>query len=501
MKVVSAKEMSRIEALSFSKGFSDEEFMEKVGKNIAYECQAFLSKNTLIYLLLGKGNNAGDALVLGRFLLKMGFSVFAISFFDIACYSKLAKKNTANFLREGGSFQDFSSIDLKNKSIVFFDGIFGTGFQGKIDGDLKEKINIINGLKLPIFAIDIPSGLNATTGKVESVAINASHTFFLELPKIGFFINDGPKHTGKLYPISFGLPNEFIDEAHSDFEWLTESFIVHDLPPINRLAHKYQKGFVVGLSGSLEMPGAAYLSSYAALRAGSGIVKVFLPSHPLRESFSLRPEIIQEGYGDSFEEVLKLPFQTAGAGYIGPGLGTLEGTKKVVKHVLQSATIPLVIDADALNIISCDKTITIPPFSILTPHIGEMQRLLFGSKYEGLSLDFLGKCQEFAVKHQICLILKGMPTFIFFFDRKPLICTRGDPGMATAGSGDVLSGILASLLSQKLSLHKAAPLAVLLHCLAGEIAAEEKTSRSCIASDIIEAIPKAYKRLEDIKNY
>lgn len=501
MKVLTASEMSRIETLSFQKGAKDEEFMEVVGKKIAYLFPQFYDRSHPIILLCGKGNNAGDAYVAGRYLIEKGYKVIAWQLLDLKQASTLCQKNAHKFTLLEGVIEERPFLKAIDPKTVFLDGIFGTGFQGQIEGFLKDTIDHVNNLQRPVFSIDIPSGINGNTGFKANAAIKADYTFFLQLPKVGFFINDGPKFTGKLISISFGLDPAIIDEGRALFDFLEEDNVSKLLPHIERVRHKYERGYVIGLSGSKIMPGASILSSDSALRGGAGIVRLLLPKDAEGQAALLAPEIIRHYYTFDDLAVLKQFFKEASSVYVGPGIGISEVTQKLVKNLLIDLDTPLVLDADALNIISEDPSISIPKKAILTPHLGEMSRLLRVQKPECVDDQFLKSCQEFASLYDIILVLKGVPTFIFTKDDIPVVSDRGDPGMAAAGSGDVLTGLVAALLAQKLDPKHAAMLAVFLHSLAGEIAAAEKTSYSLMASDIIEAIPKAYKTLESIKNY
>lgn len=469
MKVITPKEMAALE------GEGGEAFMDIVGKKIANLIPQFVHTSQPIILICGKGNNAGDAFVVGTRLIERGYEVFAYSFFPEM--SPLCVKKHRQFLQTGGKHSFTQDFPIPPQSIII-DGIVGTGFQGAMEGPFAEVIKRVNASGRPIFAIDIPSGLNGETGKMATIAINATMTFFLGLPKTGFFLEDGPKATGKLIYIDFGLNTE---PAVPHFNYLTEEEVAPLLPPIVRTRHKYQKGFVIGLTGSENMPGAAYLSSLSALRGGAGLVKVLLPKGT---QANLAPEIIRHYYEKG--EDLRPLLEQASAVYIGPGLGKNFPLQPLL-------TFPAIIDADAI-----DAHYTYAPGSILTPHFGELARLLDREKQSKMLQDLLEACQAFVDQKKVILIVKGMPTWIFSPGEIPCISVRGDPGMATAGSGDVLTGVLAALLSQHVNPQETAMLGVMLHGIAGEIACAKETSYSTIASDIIEALPKSFRLLQDV---
>jgi NAD(P)H-hydrate epimerase len=494
MKVVSPKQMSRIESQAYRDGASEADFMEEAGSGVALVVHDYAERkdvDRMVILLCGKGNNAGDAYVSGIHLLHLDYEVFALQVAPLEECSPLCKRNHERFIEEGGrsveTLAEFPSTGL------IVDGLFGTGFRGDLKEPYLSVISLANESKLPIIAVDIPSGLNGETGEVEGEAIVAVETAFLGLPKTGFFFGQGWNHVGKLRYVDFGLGRDYIAEAEEELIMLTKDLVKPLLPPIKRNRHKYQAGYVVGLSGSPGMPGAALLSSTAALRGGAGMVKL------------IHPDGMQNELSVSPYELIKVPYQLdhdakplidlmnrASATFVGPGMGLTPSTRRLLHEVLPNLQKPCVIDADALTILS-EEEIALPKNSVLTPHLGEMVRLLKVETAPPLSKEFLETCYSFAMRKQVTLVLKGGPSFIFHPDYPMTVNSTGDPGMATAGSGDVLTGLIASLLSQGMMPYHAALTGVFLHGLAGEHAADEMTSRGVIASDIINRFPEAFK--------
>ncbi len=252
------------------------------------------------------------------------------------------------------------------------------------------------------------------------------------------------------------------------------------LPPINPSRHKYEAGYVIGVGGSLHMPGAAALASMAVLRSGAGIVRLFTdaPAH-------LAPEIIREEYSLSR---IQEEARRARAYFIGPGLGRDSTTEKRLKALLVAICLPSVLDGDALFFLAKNRSWKIPNNAILTPHQGEMEQLL--KKPPSLK-----NCQEYVTRQKTTLILKGAPTIIFHPAKKPIVGASGNGAMATAGTGDVLTGILAGLLAQEMAPYQAALLGVYLHSLAGECAAKALTPYCMIASDLLDYLPTAFSTL------
>lgn len=493
MKIVTPKEMARIEQLAYDAGCDEESFMQKAGSGVAEVALHLLKEHQLgkrVLLLCGKGNNAGDAYVAGLKLLERGYSVLAYQIEDINSCSPLCQLQYKRFKENKGFI--VSNLESLAFADLIIDGIFGTGFHGKAEGIYAETIESVNRSNIPSLAIDIPSGLNGETGSVEGPAIHASATAFLGLPKQGFFLKEGWNHVGTLRYVDFGLPKEFIEKAKTPLEMLTPDTL--KLPKIQANRHKYQAGEVVGVAGSPGMPGAAMLSSLAALRSGAGIVKLIYPKGMEVELSASPYELIRIPYTpDETERALSL-LDHAEALYIGPAMGRDHQAKNFLDTVLKKLQCPAVIDADALYHLA-EHPVPIPPNSILTPHTGECARLLNNENARPPDLELLNQCQQYVNKNATTLVLKGGPTCIFHPDAPIYICPRGTPALATAGTGDVLTGILAAMLAQGLSPLEAAKTGVYLHAASGENASQVETVYGVIASDIIEHLPEAFQEI------
>ncbi len=497
MKIVSAKAMSELEVHAYEQGYKEADFMEKAGLGIALATQDFIDEHDLphcIWLLCGKGNNGGDAFVAGCYLMDQGYQVNAIQLDELIHCSPLCQQNGQRFQNRGGKI--IRQIESFHPSGVILDGLFGTGFKGQVREPYASLIQTANQSKFPILAIDIPSGLNGSTGQIEGPVIQATETIFLGLPKTGFFLENSWNVVGQLRGVDFGLSQAIINQATADFELITEVKAASLLPPIKRNRHKYQAGYVIGLAGSPTMPGAALLSSLAAFRGGSGMVRLLHPREMEAELSSSPYELIKIPYAyEDIEEVSQI-MHKASATFIGPGLGRTDQTRHLLQGIMPTLEKPCVIDADALTLFA-DGAFQLPKQAILTPHTGEMQTLLRTSERLILNFELLQICQLYAEDHHITLILKGAPTFIFHPQAPIFVNPTGDPGMATAGSGDVLTGLLASLLSQGLTCHQAAILGVYLHGLAGEFAAKQRqTSYGMMATDLIDHFASAFYFLQ-----
>ncbi len=475
--------MRRIEELSYKEGARPLDYMLQAGKGVATVAEHFILLHGLekrVTLLVGKGNNGGDACAAGSILLERGYDVTAITLYSMEESTPLCQEMLHHFQNKGGKIISFPTIFPRDGIIL--DGIVGTGFHGKAEGVMLEAIRAAHAAQLPILAIDIPSGVNGNTGRVESEAIVAQQTVYLGLPKLGFFLDKGWDHVGELKGVDFGIPHKFLDDAKAEVELFHPDDRASLLPPIQRTRHKYERGYLLGVAGSDSMPGAALLSSLASLRAGAGMVRLFHLCNEIQAPY----EVIHE-YADG--ERILVESARARALFIGPGLGRTKEAGRLMKFVFKHSPLPCVVDADALYFLAQHPSVKIRSAAILTPHRGEMQQLLKGNS------PTLANCQAFVEKRQMTVVLKGAPTMIFHPGKTPLIIARGDPGMATAGAGDVLTGMIGALLAQGFTPYKAAASGVFLHALAGESAALSHTSHSMIASDIIAHFSDAFALL------
>jgi NAD(P)H-hydrate epimerase len=489
IKVVSAQSMTKLEGLAYAGGCKEFDFMEGAGSSIAEKTEVFIQESkssSQVTLLVGKGNNGGDAYVAGRKLLEKGIRVTAFHVYHIDQCGPLCRHQKERFEKVGGQIRfldESKDICLPSEGVIL-DGLVGTGFKGKAEGVLADVIVKANNSSLPILAIDIPSGLCGNTGSVDGVAIQATATIYLELPKLGFFLKDGWNHVGKLIKAEFGLPKEYLDQAEAAC-FVVEEVDASLLPKIRRCRNKYDAGYVLVLAGSYAMTGAGILASYAALKSGAGIVRWFYPPEIAHLTSAAPFELVKEPFLEDsrFEEEMK----KAKALIIGPGMGREKPEQKKIKGALSSTKVPTVIDADALFFLAKNPSFKIPQGALLTPHMGELSRIVDLQKQ-----DLLTACQAFVDEKKTCLLLKGAPNFLFSQGETPLILPFGNPGMATAGSGDVLSGILAAFLAQGLKPTSAALLASYLHGKSGDLAAHEKTWFCITASDLLDYLPRAF---------
>jgi hydroxyethylthiazole kinase-like uncharacterized protein yjeF len=429
-----------------------------------------------IVLLIGKGHNAADTYVLGRHLIQAGVKVYALEFYSHSDKPLFLLQKEQFYQCRG---QKITYEELKQKKeVVLIDGIVGSGYHKDLDAHLKEIIEKINALNFDVLAVDCPSGLSGDVG-VLNLAIKSKITFYFEYPRIGFFLDKAPNYTGKLVRIDLELiPKEAFKE-----EILGYLLQDHELqlPKIERKRHKYQSGSVVGFCGSLGMSGAMNLTGLACLKVGAGIVK-FLHYQNLPLIF---PELILFPLR-KWKGLLK----KGDVFMAGPGIGKSWIAKAILRFLISHVSGDLVLDADAISLISKKTIKNFSKNAVLTPHRKECLDLLKLQKTEDSEL-FL-KIREYVQDVNQTVIFKGVPTIIFHPNHPMIVIDGGDPGMATAGSGDVLTGMIAGLLAQKMALIDAVALAVFLHQKAGEKAAEFNSSYAVIATDLIENIPDAF---------
>lgn len=492
--IVTPKEMKEIETAAFKSGISETELMQKAGKGIAEALIPFLNKEKKLSVICGKGNNAGDGFVAAFHLLQKGILVEVLQLEKEEACSPLCQKMRKRFIEAGGKV--FSPLETYAFQGAILDALFGTGFKGVVAEPYLSIIEKANASGLAIYSIDIPSGVSGETGSVESSAIRANKTLFLENPKRGFFLKDGWNHVGELIKIPLDLQAFSKGCLENSFSLIEPLEMALCLPPIVRNRHKYQTGSVVGVAGSSEMPGAAMIASLAAFRAGAGIVRLFHPEG-MESLLAAAPyELIRTPFSYLDGKNVCEAMQKSRALFIGPGLGFSEEISQFFFKILQECRVPTVIDADALKVV-CDSCLKLPSETVLTPHLGEMAHLLGEEKRLTLDESLLARCQQFAKEREVTLVLKGAPTFIFSSDGKEIFCsTPGDPGMATAGSGDCLTGIIAALLSQGLKTHDAAKLGVYLHGVSGMLVRQKRgTSYGMMATDLISGLATAYSWL------
>ncbi|MBF0328985.1 MAG: NAD(P)H-hydrate dehydratase [Nitrospirae bacterium] len=503
MKVVTSSEIAEIDRLTIQKlGVSQQVLMERAGLAIANKVKE-IAPSKKIVVLCGSGNNGGDGLVAARELNSLGFKISALVFagktkLGQAC--KLQIKIAESFGVAVEFRTKLQNSDLHGAFVI--DALFGTGLSRPIAGGFADVISLINKSSAPVLSVDIPSGISADTGQILGSAIAADYTVTFGLPKRGHLLYPGAEYTGKLFVENIGFPSKLL-MSRSLFVETVEACSVKDLLPERpRCSYKSDYGNILVVAGSKGKTGAALLTSDACLRSGAGLVtlgvpeslmQVFQPS--VKEAMTL--SLSDNGQGmlssKTLDSILNFAAHKADVLAIGPGIGISKNTNNILSELIKRSPVPMVIDADGLNsIISAERVLNKAKSPIiLTPHPGEMARLT-ESSVAAIEKNRIDVAVSFSKKTGSYIVLKGVPTVVATPEGRAYINTTGNAGMATAGSGDVLTGIIAALLGQTMNPEDASVLGVFLHGLAGDLAADKLGEHSLIASDIISFIPDAF---------
>lgn len=439
------------------------------------------SRARRIVIVCGPGNNGGDGYCLARLAQDAGLDVRVIAVTSTEDLRGDALRAFQDYRDAGGSAVSWNSAHVSDADVIV-DAILGTGLSRPVSEGIAAVIASLNSSGIPILSIDIPSGLHADSGAVLGDAIHAAATITFIGLKLGFYLGDGPNHIGLLLFDSLALPAQAFSHAIPSATRIDALQIQHALPPRVRTAHKGMHGDVLIVGGGVGMAGAARLAGEAALRSGAGRVTVATHPQNVAAIVSGRPELMCRGVETS--EALQSLLERADVLAIGPGLGQ-DAWARQMWDVVSSADLPAVVDADALNLLAQDPSRWKRQHSVLTPHPGEASRLL-GSATGVVQNDRLAAARVLAERYASVAILKGACSIVAAAGRVPAICDRGNPGMASPGMGDVLTGVIAGLLAQLKDAWLAAQVGVWVHASAGDKAAARRGERGLIASDLFE---------------
>lgn len=458
----------------------------------------FLKKNSQVRFVCGPGNNGGDGLAIARMLAEddINVAVWILNFTDKRSLD--FKANQERLYKVGNveiiEISDAAKLPEIEEEFVIIDAIFGSGLSKPIKGFVAEVIEIINNSEAVCVSVDIPSGLFADENTKEDAIIKADYTLSFEFPKYAFLFAKNHEFVGDWHILPIGLSDAFISEVEVK-NYLTTAATCIDLLKVRaKFSHKGNYGHAFLITGSNSKMGAAVLASKACLRSGVGLLTTHIPfkgNHVLQTAV---PEAMLSL--DRFENYIsEIPdLRAYNAIGVGPGIGMEEQSHNAIKVLIQNAKVPLVFDADALNILAEHKTWLgfLLPNTILTPHPKEFERLAgkTDNEFERLQLAL-----DFAVKHQVIVILKGAHTAVCSPQGNCYFNSTGNPGMASAGSGDVLTGVILGLLAQSYSPLEASILGVFIHGLAGDLALKKCGHEALIAGDIIDYLGKAFKKL------
>jgi NAD(P)H-hydrate epimerase len=486
--------------------------MENAATAVMTEMERFFDglAGVRVGIVCGKGNNGGDGLALARRLVIRGVAVRVAMLAPFSAATGEAKVNLSILRKTDVEITPNASArslaDIIAWSDVIVDAMLGVGLSSPLKGLYAQAVDMINSSGRPVVAIDIPTGIDADTGSVMGSAVKADLTVTMALLKRGLVLHPGAQYAGTLRVADIGIPSEAVDREKITVSLLDRGYAWGLVPRREPDSHKGDFGHLMVVAGSPGKAGAAIMAARSALRSGVGLVSVATPNGlvPIVQSQIVEPmcipsaESIEGTLGLGSEEELLKAVVGMSACAIGPGLSTHYETVQVVRNLIRQLTVPMVIDADGLNALAGFTDIlkrTKAPV-ILTPHPGEMRRLV-GVSSADVQKDRITVASEFAAKHKVVLVLKGAGTVVACPDQETFVNSSGNPGMATAGTGDALTGMIGGLLAQGYSAKQAACLGVYLHGLAGDLAAKEKGEAGMIAGDLIEKIPEAIKETMD----
>lgn len=487
-------QIRELEALVISEEVDTEDgLMEKAG------CAAFNKLNDTwpdarrIAIICGKGNNAGDGFVVARLAKEAGYDVMVYTICDVTEYrgAALAACNKAYDL--GVPFTLYQS-EMCFCADVIVDGLLGSGLNGEVKEPFSTCIEAINAAGAPVFALDVPSGIDVDTGSLLGVAVQAQVTMTFIGYKQGLFTHSARAMCGEVFLDDLSIPKELIAKAEHSGELLTWDDIKPLLPRRARDAYKGDYGHVCVIGGDYGMGGAVRMAAEAAMRIGAGLVTVATRPEHISVVSGMRPEAMCHRCcnGDDLRDILERCTTIV----IGPGLGKTEWAQELLSVVLESE-LPKVLDADALNILSdaprpCDNW-------VLTPHPGEAARLLHCGTGDVQNNRFVA-ARELQHQYDGVIVLKGSGTIIDGPSDIPYVCSAGNPGMATGGMGDILSGMIGGLLAQGLELERAAEAGVFIHAKAADKAAQAQGERGLLATDVLHYLPELINPYMQLSN-
>jgi NAD(P)H-hydrate epimerase len=507
MIVVTAEQMRELDRLTIERyGVPSLTLMERAGAAIA---EAILKRFSApakrgVLVVAGKGNNGGDGFVVARLLKKKRIPCEVALLARQSDLSPDAAHNLRAFLKLKGRVSEIGAGNLDllsqglHKSGLIVDAILGTGMSNDVRGLFADAIELMNASGKPIVAVDIPSGLDSDKGTPLGVGIQAEMTVALGYPKLGEVIYPGLDYAGDLVVADIGIDGRAVKEVAPRTELLERETVRWLVPRRRADTHKGTYGHLVVVAGSRGKTGAAILACRAAMRSGAGLVTLAAPRALNAIFASSLVEVMTEPLGEDgrdkmeslSDEQWRELLAHRNALLFGPGIGVIDATQNNLRWLLRNLDMPWVVDADGLN----NLTLELPRLRhaktapILTPHPGEMARLI-GNDTAAVNADRVGVARRFVVEHRCHLVLKGARTVIATADGKVFINPTGNPGMASAGMGDVLAGILAAFLCQGLSAEDAMKLGVYLHGFVGDRVAAAGGEIGLIASDVIDGLP------------
>ncbi|WP_456456802.1 NAD(P)H-hydrate dehydratase [Thermovibrio sp.] len=515
MRLLKSSEMQEVDRHAIEVlGIPGAVLMENAARGV---CEVIYREvdGTSALVVCGKGNNGGDGLAVARNLYNLGYDVEVVLTSPIEKLKGDARLNAQvlSLLPVPIHVVDseeklFELFTLGKEADFVVDALFGTGLSKPLSGFYAEVVEVINGFNKPIVSVDIPSGLSSDSGSLIGPHVKADYTVTFAYPKVAHLFPPACYSVGELFIVDISIPEDVANLRAPDRFILTADEVAFTYPFREIMSHKYTFGHVAVIGGSVGKTGAPIMAAEGALRAGAGLVSVIVPESlnsifevKLTEVMSIPVKDNGKGYFgiDSLSQVLSVIERGKfSAVVIGPGIGSSEESYEFVREFVKECTLPMVIDADGINALaSCPELLKLKEQEVvLTPHIGEFSRIASLSKEEILSL-LPDVGLDFAKSFNCTLVLKSGRTVISTPKGKTFVNVIGNPGMATAGTGDVLAGIIGALLGMGIDGEDASKLGVFLHSLSGDLAVKDLTEEGLVATDLIRYLPKAISRLKE----
>jgi hydroxyethylthiazole kinase-like uncharacterized protein yjeF len=510
MKLLNSQESRELERKAVETGTSYLQLMENAGTSaVRFLQKRYSLAQKHVVILCGKGNNGGDGFVAARHLSRLGALVVVVLVqgypkTDISreMFERL-KNTTVKTVNSEENPEIISSMLLSADMII--DAVYGTGFHGSAPEDLHPLFSAANQSPANVIAFDIPSGANCDTGAVEGDCIKADYTVTFSTLKNGHMLLPARKYCGQVVVVPIGMDAKLIQQQHASLEVTELNDVKAIFKPRDPESNKGDYGRLLCVCGSEGMAGAAIMSAKSAIRSGAGLVDVALPrsiysvvaSQAIEPVYTLLDHTPDGGLTADSQQALNDSLSKSSACLIGCGLGRSDMAAEMVTQILLQAKVPVVLDADGINIIAENINILDAAQApvILTPHPGEMARLC-GTTVKEIQAHRLEYAINFAQKHRVVLVLKGAGTIIAEPDGRAHLNLTGNAGMAKGGSGDVLAGMIASFVAQKIEPAKAAYGAVYLHGAAGDRCAKAFSKCAMLPTDLIDMLPKLFLEIE-----
>lgn len=517
MKLLTSREMKDIDARAIHEyGIPSIVLMENAGLRTVEVIEEILQvpAGKSVVVLAGRGNNGGDGFVVARHLINAGVQVTLFVTGSSAQLTPDALTNYKILENMNATILPLSEEEDLDRLMLYLmsgdlvvDAIYGNGFKGSLNDFEARVVTMVNWTRLPVVSIDIPSGVEADTGRAYGEAIRATHTVTFALPKIGLILGQGQEYAGTLSVADISIPRTLLEDPGLKTNLITENMIIPFIKSRPAESHKGTYGHVLVVGGSTGLSGAVIMTAGAALRSGAGLVTAAVPESlvPIVETALVEVMTTPLAETSNAEIALEaLPalenlLGTVSVCAVGPGMSGYREANAVMRFILERTGIPLVIDADGLNALAGDvkvlKRRQVPV--VLTPHPGEMARLT-GKSISEIQNNRLETARFYAQEWGVTLVLKGNKTIVADPAGNVYINITGNPGMATAGSGDVLCGIITGLIAQGLKAYQAAVAGVFIHGRAGDHAAVNKGQRGMIAGDMVGSVAEIFGQLEQL---